>query len=162
MCLFGAVVSAMAMPQQMHHHQLVGGSRPPGPQVHPHPWDRPSQEIDPEFEINAEMWEFIGHINDFIQLWPHQEIRQIVRSHMSDPELRATMNFIRSRKFEEIIHTIVDTSEVQAIGRYMGEANWPWIQAQVYEVVQEMEDQGLFGNISGLFSLIHFYITVNI
>lgn len=164
LCLFGAAVSAMAMPQEMHNHQQVGGPRPPGPQVHPAPPHRPpTHEIDPEFDfdMNAELWEFIGHVNDFVQMWPKNEIRQIVRSHMSDPELRATLDFIQSPRFEEIVRVISETPEAQAIERYIGEANWPWIKAEVFKAVRNMEVQGLFGNLKWFFFSISFFYNLN-
>lgn len=152
LCLFGAVAAGLAMPQDhptmehpmfrppQHHHNRPDflPARPPR-----FSGNHPSHPMPPHHELGPELREFMHHIRDFVKLYPRREIRNIIRSRIEDPELRATMMFLRTPEFKQIMHTIAATPEFEAIGRYFTEADWPWFQATIDEAVRDLKVQAL-------------------
>lgn len=149
LCLFGVVATGLAIPQDQpsigfpiplperpDFHAPIRPSAPHG--------DRHSHMDHPH--IGPELSEFMHHMRDFVKLYPRREIREIIRQHIRDPELRATMRFFRTPEFKNIMHTIAETPEFQAIRRYFGEANWPWIQNTIVEAISELEHETSAGN----------------
>lgn len=138
LCVLGVVATGLAMPQH--------GERPqthPRPPMHPgHPGHH---DLDFDFDhphIGPELFEFIGHIYDFMQLIPRREIHEIIRNHMQDPELRATLEFMDTYEFHEILHTMCETPELQAIAEYFEEAAWPWIRETIKRAARDMQIEG--------------------
>lgn len=171
LCLFGAVAAGLAMPQdhptmehpifrppQLHHNRP--DFHHPRPPMHP---GHPSHPMPPHHELGPELREFMRHVRDFIELYPRREIRNIIRSRIHDPELRATMMFLRSPEFKQIMHTIASTPEFEAIGRYFSEADWPWFQNTIDEAVRDIQVEALpIGkrNTGGLNALIDEIIAI--
>lgn len=119
-------------------------SRPSRPGMHAPPppptmvnGQRPQHPIAPQ--ITPELHNLMKDIRDFLNLYPRREIRNLIREHVRDPELRATMKFIRTPEFKIVMRTIAETAEFKAIGQYFATANWPWIQRTIDEAVRDFE-----------------------
>lgn len=155
LCLFGAFAACLAVPQD---RPQVGPPmiRPPRPefarpdffQRRPHgprppmaDGNRPTRPIAPE--LAAEMHTFMNDVRDFLNLYPRREIRNLIKDHIQDQELRATMHFIRTPEFHAIMAAIAETTEFRAIGQYFAHADWPWIQRTIDEAVRDFDAQAM-------------------
>lgn len=163
LCLFGVFAAALAMPQDRPQVSDPTFIRPPRPMAfanhetllklksplarflrpdthHPRPpmnGDRPTHPIAEE--LHPELHAFLADVRDFLNLYPRNEIRNLFRAKMQDPEFRATMKIFRTPEFQEIIHAISETPEAQAIGRYFATADWPWIQKTLLDAARTFE-----------------------
>lgn len=122
-----------------HHHQGGPAVRPTRPEFS-HDGPRPSHPIV-HHEISPSLHELMTDIHDFMNLIPRHQIREVIRDHVRDPELRATMKFVRTPEFHEILHTIGETAEVKAIKQYFATADWPWLQDTIAEAIHDFELQ---------------------
>lgn len=171
LCLLGAfVATSLAMPQdrpQVSDPIFIRPTRPEDIVSHRHslfnmkpPSVRPaSRTADllrsvmngdlPKHPIGNEnshmLHELMEDMRDFFNLYPRQEIRNLIREHINDPELRATVKFVRTPEFQEIMHAIAHTAEYRAIGQYFATADWPWLQETITEAVREFDAQALTG-----------------
>lgn len=85
-------------------------------------------------EIPEELKQLLRDLNDFVHLYPIEEIKDIIQRHWSDEELQATLKFIQSKEFRDIGRTIAKTPEAQAIAQYLRDAPWPWVHQLVQDI----------------------------
>lgn len=86
-----------------------------------------------------ELRELMVDLMDFQRLYPMEQLEQIIMNHWEDAELHATIDFMHSFEFENIMMTIGESPEFAAIGEYMENANWPWIHHVMIEAIETME-----------------------
>lgn len=117
------VVPALAKPHKPHHghssessesRESHEGCAPPKP---PKPTKPP---------VRPELQEYINDLRDFVALYPIEEIKEIIGAHLQDEELQATIAWLQGEEFDDISDQIKDSPEVQAVGAYLKNADWPW------------------------------------
>lgn len=150
-CLFGAFAATLALPQDRPQvgppmvrpprpefaRTLLFARRPHGPPPPMHQGHRPEHPIS--HEISPELHNLMRDMRDFLDLVPRREIRNMIKDHIQDPELRATMYFFRTPEFHAIVAAIAETAEFKAIGKYFASANWPWIQSTIDEAIRSFD-----------------------
>lgn len=100
--------------------------------AHPHgPGPNHSGEDCGKPPIKPELQEYLNDLRDFVALYPIEDIKSIVGSHLQDEELQDTIAFLRSDEFEEIAEQIANSPEVQAVDEYLKNADWPWARTVI-------------------------------
>lgn len=95
--------------------------------------------------VRPELQAFINDLKDFYALYPIDEIKEIVQAHLADPELQATIAFLRSDEFEDLVEAIAQDPDIQAVGEYLANANWPWAERMLKTMMQQRKALRLVG-----------------
>ncbi|GAB0091783.1 hypothetical protein DMENIID0001_066640 [Sergentomyia squamirostris] len=98
--VFVAAAVALHLPHLEHDHLPHPGPHPSPPHIpdHPHP----------------ELQELFHDVRDFILLLPHKQIKGLVKSAIRhDPTVKATINYLRSPSFHNVMKEMGELVEVQ-------------------------------------------------
>lgn len=134
-CAVVLLVGAHAHPHHGHDHHGSDSENSSGDNSSSGDCEKPPPPPPPP--IRPELQAFIDDLKEFYALYPIDEIKEIVRAHLEDPELQATIAWVRSDEFEELAEAIARDPDVQAVGEYFANADWPWAEKMMRTMLQQ-------------------------